>query len=346
MLVLLAVTLIGCATCPPLGDVPIDGGTADQRATVGQELSSLEGALALYTCVDHVRIGGFFRPDRGGSYDRLTRRVALLDELETEDLPKVLRHEVCHAVDLQNGLVKDDEESFFYAVPPDVTDHKLPNEAFADTCSLGQDTLLALWGVECAGDPDLRAAQLVSEQVWVEDEVPDPVAALEPVASIGLRDVLPKGRDPRLLGAITHLEVAQSEEPDRLVIESEWEGLALGPFEVDARTGLRLEGRTVAAEREPPEPGEVPDGWTPLVSTDDLVALGGEADGMTVTLAEVVLPTGIARRLHVRVDDGPWAPPLSPCPEPGATRFFFVDDELWTASADDHEIRWGHWARL
>jgi hypothetical protein len=98
---MLWITLAACRPDHPLTEVPIEGGTEDQQELVRQTLLELEDSIGPGR-VELRRID--IRPleGRAGSYHAGTRTIELG---ERQDLPDILRHEVCHALGHQQDLV-------------------------------------------------------------------------------------------------------------------------------------------------------------------------------------------------------------------------------------------------
>lgn len=103
----IALSMVGALGCHErfsLDDVPIVGGTDDQRALVRERLAEFEadagvGRLTLQAVVfDSL-------DDPIGSFNRRTDRIELSDQLDPSVLALVLRHELCHALDFTEQLV-------------------------------------------------------------------------------------------------------------------------------------------------------------------------------------------------------------------------------------------------
>src|SRR4029079_165377 len=109
------------------------------------------------------------------------RRITLSEAQATPELRTTLRHEVCHAVDDQNGLV-DGHESAFSSGSGLVDDVTGPSEVFADLCMFGVEALGPLWSDECPSDPDLEGAEIVRRDV-LDIEDPEPAVRFVPIAS-------------------------------------------------------------------------------------------------------------------------------------------------------------------
>lgn len=157
----------GCGRCPPLADAPILPADVT-HAPIRAGLVAADAEFVPEVCVDHVRVGEL-GGGHYGKYAPLGRSVRLAPYLSGKWLDEVLRHELCHAVDRQNDLVRGREDQFTDAWSIDWTDggeRREAAEGFAHVCELGRDALAALWQPTCPGDPDLRAARVVRDEVY------------------------------------------------------------------------------------------------------------------------------------------------------------------------------------
>jgi len=184
----LVLLVAGCGERYTLSDVPIEGGTPSQRQTVSEELERFQ------TWAGEDRIGlseiVFIEIDDAGFFRGRSGRVGLSNSLTKFRLALTLRHELCHAVDFQEGLVDRDEAGFDELVTWVLATEGHPlrkwvvkgpkrkrrAEAFAYLCQqapLGT----AMLADPCPNDADnyARAARWVHSQVWTAD--PDLVPA-------------------------------------------------------------------------------------------------------------------------------------------------------------------------
>jgi len=109
---MVSLLLAGCGPDYALGDVPLHGGTEEQRLTVRLELLRLEDWIG-----DDVRLRAVAFDHLGrhaGRYSRATRKVLIDQQLPLFELPEVTRHEVGHAVGHQRDLddARDYEDAF------------------------------------------------------------------------------------------------------------------------------------------------------------------------------------------------------------------------------------------
>jgi hypothetical protein len=179
---LLVASLSGCSfgDCLPLEHVPIRNATAAERAVVADELTRLADSVVAEVCVAAVTIGGFAKTaHQGGVYSAVTRRVSLGETADPEDLRLPLRHEVCHAVDLQNDIVRDTGKEFFRLLDPATGEDLEPpgHEPFALLCAYGASALDAADG-SCIDDPDLMGLLQIRSSVYGLPSADDPADPL------------------------------------------------------------------------------------------------------------------------------------------------------------------------
>lgn len=92
--------LAGCAAFP-LSEVPVEAADPEVRDRLIGVLEQFESEAVLPVQLSEVVVEP--RADRGG-YNRSRRRISLSDELTAGELEWAARHELCHALDLQNDL--------------------------------------------------------------------------------------------------------------------------------------------------------------------------------------------------------------------------------------------------
>jgi hypothetical protein len=109
--------------------------------------------------VDTIVLSGRFTPEVGGAALRQGRRVLLSDTIEPHALEHVLRHELCHAIDLQNGRPAADRSWPELPPVPASADALQQSEMFAYLCEMGPAGMMLLRDVAgaClpAGVPDV-----------------------------------------------------------------------------------------------------------------------------------------------------------------------------------------------
>jgi len=171
----LAATLAGCTADYSLLDVPIRGGTEEQRQIVRAELDR----TAAWLGTDYVRLSGVrLRALRGmwGGY-HVGKRLILVDPdgLPTQYIHRVVRHEVGHAVDYQARLRQGGGHDFRSAYdllgPPGGSAHgdfdDENAEGFAELFELGP-LVMGLAASECGPEPApvVEHRDLFVEEVW------------------------------------------------------------------------------------------------------------------------------------------------------------------------------------
>lgn len=275
------VVVLGGAGCRfvPLAEVPVDGGTDEQRAIVQEVLDEIDRTLGLDVELRKIRFANVDE-HRYGAYNSVTKTVRLGFEIEEEVLRFTLRHEICHAVDFQNDLSMTDE-----ALDPVATWYRARDwmhqertrparkEAFALGCGEGAAMLEAVAGA-CDDDPEWvtdLAAQL-GEDVWSRHE---------PV-EVAWRSTVPYGLD-NAIGLVDH-EVVLLDDQGELHVFDPMTG-----EEHSSRIALDL----VLGESQDWPGFEGTDGW-----------MGGWQDGPAV--ATVTPPMVDTSRVLVRGRDGRW----------------------------------------
>jgi hypothetical protein len=336
MLTLVAgVTLAGCATCPPLSEVPVRGGTDAEQAEVEAELVRLERDLALPVCIDRVRLHKTLSKGYG-LYDRATHIIAL--EHDTALRP-VLRHEVCHGVDYQNDVVLGREALFPYPDASPVSDAYEPNEAFAVICAVGPEGLGPMWDSECPEESDMRALHIVREEVWGLDRAaPPPVLTFEPIAYVRYNDVFPE-RPP--IEDAFFARITPDLGGGRLRVYVQGASGLLVQFHVDPWTGAVID-MSGAEPVPPPEPPAVPVNWF----DGGYEPVGGVLpDGTGVVTAAHALPSGARIQRTFAVQGDAFLPTDGPCPD-DTTQYFTVDGEPWMGQLDGDVVWWGRWRAI
>ncbi len=275
------------------------GGTAEQRAEAKESVDLFLDLLRpdLAVCVPEVRIEEL--TEAAGLYDSFTRRITL-----EATSPGVVFHELCHALDFQNGL-----DTTSYIAWPDTTwaldlgeEGDRPWQTFADVCAVGP-TVAQLVGEPCPGDP---------VGMWIYPEV----AGLFVGPSTELIDLdtvvefvptVVRPTEAALLGQ------ARLVEGVGLVVELDGERLALDPWTgEDVRTEEAGEPVGSFAWTE-----QVELGWTAFETLD------GE-----IGTRRTLFQEGRQIPLGCRTDD---------------ERAFSWDGRAWTARVVEGSLEVGYW---
>jgi len=189
------VALIASACRPhPLEEVPVRGGTPEQREAVRREILAFAEDIAPETfTLDAVRIENIAERQhaRGIYYEG---KIRLEKGLGLFAIREVARHELCHAYDHAAGWASERRpldldlvawQAGNYSYPDEP--NRVKREAFALMCERGPFLLDALSQPSCDGDPPFVAP--AAEEVlawaypgWVERDLPA-VGHLEPVLS-------------------------------------------------------------------------------------------------------------------------------------------------------------------
>ena len=132
-------------------ETTIEGGNRAGRSVVSAAVTTFRDQLRpdLSLCVPTVRVVDELSGDRGGVYNSVTRHVRL-GEVHDE----LVYHELCHAVQYQNGIPVDGEDwTLSDAAAEERGDVAAPRkEAFAMTCALALDLAFLLQDA-CSYDP-------------------------------------------------------------------------------------------------------------------------------------------------------------------------------------------------
>jgi hypothetical protein len=318
------VGLAGCERHCELPEVPVRGGSDEQQEIVALTLQQMQDALVQPVCVDHVRIGRVWWHRRAeGVYNTVTRGIRLDREVDDETLVVNLRHELCHAVEVQNELIEGNEELFSFPEwdDPPYGKRRLSQEAFAFTCQVGPGPLSVLWR-DCPQDPDLEGTRLVQREVYgLASEPEPPRVRFERLGSAGLVGAHDLGEVYELDGDLVV----------ELYVEDEHRSVAINPWTGAVREGPAGDG---VAELEPPP---LPAGWE--------LGSGGMIDEQTgLLVAAFEAWTGEVWRALSWTEQG-WADAQGPCPH-SETRLLRYGDELWSAQLDGATLSWGRWLAL
>lgn len=171
---------LGGASCVPgvpLREVVIEGGTESQQAAAYRALAWFDQ----HADADRVTLTGFsfgaIELDFAeGQYDPETRWITILDTSEVEWVGTLVRHELCHALDYQQGISVRHEAALSAMA------EQMPNvqrfypeelavpEAFAQLCQLGgtaTDFMTRGCNASDPGENDLL--QEIQDEVWSTD---------------------------------------------------------------------------------------------------------------------------------------------------------------------------------
>ena len=355
-LVASVVLLVGCAQRQALDKVPIEGGTAQQRAAVIAELDRFEewtGSGRIELTGIELREG--FRAKKGhtGFYNRVTAKILLSGELSAEDIPMTLRHELCHALDGQEDLLAQKQPVFDTLAEEIRSDSKHPlhealgsgarthrAEVFAYVCQqapLGT----AMLSRPCAqGSNEYRdVAMWIEANAWRGtpdvDGNPSPLGASEPIG-------------PWMLPfEVEEVQAAGSESFDgvRLTARgdggSDWTSIS----STDGSEIPLFEDLTIQAITDGYEAGgpyRAPDiGTFNVTSTDPMEAVSDGKNTLRVVrgLRQDSLGVHSAPQILVGAMTEPWAVVEGACPGREGS-VFIANSQLFFAWSDGPSVWW------
>lgn len=323
--------LLACGGPVALTEVEIVGGTPAQRAAAADELAALDAAMG----PGRLRIRTITFDDVSGAYAKyvpLSHKIVVDDVLDPDGVRRNLRHELCHALDLGEGLLDDPTvpfDAFGEELYDRVLDHgtsarRRRSEAMAQVCELGPFGAAAL-AQACPGDDatGTALAAWVLANAWAE-HVPDEPWPLAERASAS----------PEIAWDELWMEATVEPSRARLTVgspEASWSA------DVDLATGEVLDGVADLAPGLPPPP------------TSDLPvgAHLGVAQGWDLRLraAAVELPvtglaTGAPRLLGASVEG--WTLVGDGCldADRGRWALFTADEAVWLAWGDGPAVTW------
>ncbi|MEZ4235454.1 MAG: hypothetical protein R3F59_04690 [Myxococcota bacterium] len=175
----LALCAVVACTRVPLAAVPVEGGTRATRAAAREELAAFDGwAGPGRVALSSVTFRALGDDHVDGMYRRTTAQVVLDEALSADVVRIALRHELCHALDWQEGLLDAPDAAFDAAgdllfspfgadLPYDEDRRGRRSEALAQVCEVGPFGAVAR-ATRCDGEPEVGAAlaAFAWERVW------------------------------------------------------------------------------------------------------------------------------------------------------------------------------------
>jgi hypothetical protein len=329
---LFSVVLGACAERVPLSRVPVRGGTADQHAQVRDileefEADSGEGRVQL-TEVVFGQIYG----DATGTFNAVTDVIRMEPYLEGPPLERVLRHELCHALDFAEGLMEGPHPTFdplihdlFMLGAIDTDGLEGPryrrSEAFARYCDLGPFVGHALIAA-CPGEPDEvnDATAYLSREVWQTWEPPPSQRG----PAVHARWQAPSP-DPVAFG------VLGLSDPSQIRIQYGTERVDVGLDD-----GLPRSGSTLFAPQE-----KLPAGVSHLCPVYGALLDGtGWSEGPAAVLVRFELYREAATPRILTMDGGEWTRVAGCFPQEHIDLFSTADGRLWLAWVEDSTVSW------
>lgn len=328
----LAVVFSGCQARDPLSEVEITGGSDEQVALAEQELLAFDtwtGANRL--AISEVRFVEL-PAGQAGAYRHGSRRVDLSLERPLSELRTNLRHELCHALDDMEHLMRTSNAVFdshgealfeyFEANALVVDDFHASaaarrREVFASFCESGPYAAKAL--IDGCDDVAVDLMEYMDAEVWTGSADLAIAPSVVTVAPITVNFDL-NGRKFRVNETRTENVV--------LVVAGYDSTLTSQPMNVDS--GAPYTGSVELALPDP-APALLP-GLD--VSVGYMVPSGVAASVATVNLFH--LGRSIPRWF---VDDGDWYI-VDDCPADARVTVFTASEQLWRAWADGETIFW------
>jgi hypothetical protein len=332
---LVAALLGACAERVPLSQVPVRGGTDAQQAEVRRIIEGFEQAAGPgRVALTEVVFSDIYGPAIG-TFSPVSFRVRLESGLQGFELERVLRHELCHALDYTEGLVAEPDPAFdalvhdlFVLGAVDTEGLEGPrnrrSEAFARFCEKGPLIAEALSSA-CPGEPDevTEVAATLVRQVWPAWERPQS----SPIPGRVHASWTAPAPDPEEFGVIGLADPSQI----RVQYGS-------------ARVDLDLEsGRPPDRGASPPfaPQEELPEGLDGLCPMYGYLSDGaGWAEGPAAALVRFDLYEGSAVARVLAADGGAWGPVHGCVSHQHTDLFATADHRLWLAWVDGATVSW------
>lgn len=171
----LPLVVAACARGLPLSEVPVVGGTEEQRAEARAELEAFEGWVGDGR-VRIVRVE-FDTATPGGSYTNWSRIVRLSSTLEAGWVRIFVRHELAHALDYQQSdlsFTLPALQALAEELPTGDDGEGGQREAFARACEIGPFGALVVAAGDCGIDPTVASVgRWLSTTVWRDYPPPE-----------------------------------------------------------------------------------------------------------------------------------------------------------------------------
>lgn len=326
-----------CVELVPLDRVPVTGGSAEQRAEVELELEAFDswvgrGRLTLSE-VRFVELP----PEIAGQYRHGTQRVHLSLQQPVSELRGTLRHELCHALDHEEGLMDSPDRWFdeqsdalydWFAMEATTPDEGFPGsaskrrgEVFASFCGQGPFAARLILG-GCPEDPaSVEVMECLVDAVWTEAPELErveglPVPAVEAAVALDGRNF---GVDPTRTDGVVHVTAGAGDNK--------------GQYSILLHTGELVPewAGPLGSDFAPPPPP----GLDTFVGSN--VSFAGSA--AAVVTADL-LHLGRSRpRWLVQPEPEAWRE-VEDCPPDRRATVFVAEDRLWAAWAEDDAPAW------
>lgn len=348
----LAILAGGCAPAVLLPDVPITGGTPTEREIARTVMLAFDEDVG----PGRVTLESLAFDDPGdenlGRFGR--RRITIRPGLDERVVGRIVRHELCHALDIAESLSKPTpaavRDLVFTVESLDVPSDE--GETLAAYCELGPYPARVM-ADPCPGD-DARVtamARWLVDTIWTESDdgyqlAPAPAGLELPVEPAfvkmsGARELFGEGHTEQDLHTTARVEYTTEEEPDP-----------------PKATSVRLDDGS---------PG--PPFWeiSPLFDTGDTRDLTYDETMISFDLDARPQPTGIwvmedlsavgffvfarwdpmdlsAPRASISDEEG-WSNVTGGCVQPGQGLFATADGTFWSSWVEGDVVRWGSFVR-
>jgi hypothetical protein len=314
-----------------LSEAPILGGSPEQREAAAAALADFDRDVG----PGRLTIGGvaFDAYDWDGGYSRWDADITLDPSLDAAEVPGVLRHELCHALDFAEDITRDEgapwdraSEALFASGlvthDPYGNDRLRRAEAFATFCGEGP-YLAETLARSCPTDaPEAREiAEPLWEEVWLEAE-PMPVAAPLTPAGAWTAALVPEA-----------LEIAATGQAGVVAIR------ALTPTAVSQASVELDSGEIVRADTvthlDSAHPSDLPGDWPGAQAQASVGWDDGPAAAVDAIWAHHL---GFQRRL-LGYDGERWALVGDGC-LPEVWSLFTAEDQPWVVWAEGSTVSW------
>lgn len=320
-----------------LPEVPINGGTSEQRSAIRDELLDFDGWVGPGRLkIQQIKVQ---KIDDGYRGRYLSGGIVLVNKAlsETRDIRQLVRHELCHALDEAEELYKEpfpildevaDQLKQTDELDIEASDQFWRKEAFAQNCEIDPFVGYLLTKPCLREDPRISdIASWLQTYVWNSFTSP-------PQVSLGKKVVF---QNPMLNEEPLEAYIVESIDAEVVNIEVDY-GDLVRSFSVDVRTGQTVPEEVETAS--PPYSSSLPK-TTPL--TGFLIPYGTPEETLFIEIVVEVSVLGLARdRAAWYGLDNIWHPIGDTCLDwtNGNSGLFIADSEAWMYQLEDGQLFW------